>query len=105
MTPDFRPAVAALANARISVFVLDVTSADSHSLEVGLEGVAAATGGTYASTFRLPGLATRRLARSIAGWYVLTVDRDELAGFKPGEATIELRNRPGEVLARPVFLH
>ncbi|HEV7671769.1 MAG TPA: hypothetical protein VGS22_24880 [Thermoanaerobaculia bacterium] len=105
MTPDFRPAVAALANAHVSVFVLDVTSADSHSLEVGLEGVAAATGGTYASTFRLPGLATTHLARSISGWYVLTVDRDDLAGFKPGEAVIELRHRRGEVLARPVFLH
>jgi VWFA-related protein len=105
MTPDFRPAVAALANARVSVFVLDVTSADSHSLEVGLEGVAAATGGTYASTFRLPGLATHQLARSISGWYELTVDRDDFAGFEPGEATIELRHRKGEVLARPVFLH
>lgn len=105
MTPDFRPAVAALADAHVSVFVLDVTSADSHSLEVGLEGVAAATGGTYASTFRLPGLATRWLARTISGWYVLTVDRDDFAGFKPGEATIELRNRKGAVLARPVFLH
>src|SRR6185295_14408856 len=80
MTPDFRPAVAALADAHVSVFVLDVTSADSHSLEVGLEGVAAATGGTYASTFRLPGLATAHLARSISGWYVLTVDRDDFAG-------------------------
>lgn len=104
MTPDFAPAVRALSKARVSVFVLDVTSADSHSLEVGLEGVAAATGGTYASTFRLPGLATHRLARSISGWYVLTVDRDDLAGYKPGEATIELRNRKGEVIARPVFL-
>ena len=103
MTPDYAPAVAALARARVSVFVLDVTSADSHSLEVGLESVAAATGGTYASTFRLPGLATHRLARSISGWYVLTIDRGDLAGLKPGEATIELSDRRrGEVLARPV---
>ncbi|MEP7009215.1 MAG: hypothetical protein ABJC13_02730 [Acidobacteriota bacterium] len=105
MTPDFRPAVAALAAAKTSVFVLDVTSADSHSLEVGLEGVAAATGGTYSSTFRLPGLATHRLARSISGWYVLTVNRDDFSGFKPGEATIDLRHRRGEVIARPVYLH
>lgn len=103
MTPDYAPAVAALARARVSVFVLDVTSADSHSLEVGLESVAAATGGTYASTFRLPALATHRLARSISGWYVLTIDRNDLAGLKPGEATIELSDRRrGEVLARPV---
>ena len=104
MTPDYAPAVAALSKARVSVFALDVTSADTHSLEVGLQGVAAATGGTYASTFRLPGLATHRLARSILGWYVLTVDRSDLAGLKPGEVTIELRQRRGEVLARPVLL-
>ncbi len=105
MTPDYAPAVAALSKARVSVFVLDVTSADTHSLEVGLQSVAAATGGTYASTFRLPGLATHRLARSISGWYVLTVDRSDLAGLKrSGEVTIELRNPRGEVLARPVLL-
>ncbi len=104
MTPDFKPAVAALRKARVSVFVLDVTSADHHSLEAGLEGVAAATGGTYASTFRLPGLATTRLARSISGWYVLTIDREDLAGIQPSEATVKLRNRRGEVLVRPVTL-
>ena len=45
------------------VFVLDVTSADGHSLEVGLEGVAAATGGMYLKTFRLPNLATNAWPR------------------------------------------
>src|SRR6185295_1020989 len=59
MTPDYKPAVRALGAAHASVFVLDVTSADYHSLEVGLESVAEATGGLYFKTFRLPGLATR----------------------------------------------
>ena len=59
MTPAFAPAVRALAAARASVFVLDVTSADCHSLEVGLQGVADATGGLYLKTFRLPNLAIR----------------------------------------------
>lgn len=104
MTPSFEPAVAALTKARVSVFVLDVTSADSHSLEVGLQKVAAATGGTYASTFRLPALAAIRLARAISGWYVLTFDRDSLAGLRAGQAVIELRGRRGEVMARPVAL-
>lgn len=104
MTPDYKPAVKALSRARVSVFVLDVTSADFHSLEVGLQSVAAATGGTYASTFRLPGVATDRIARAISGWYVLTFDREALDGIEPGTATVKLRGRRGEVLARPVSL-
>jgi VWFA-related protein len=104
MTPDYKPAVKALSRARISVFVLDVTSADYHSLSVGLESVAAATGGTYASTFRLPGVATDRIARAISGWYVLTFDREALEGIERGEAIVKLKGRRGEVLARPVSL-
>jgi hypothetical protein len=104
MTPDYKPAVKALSAARVSVFVLDVTSADYHSLEVGLQSVAAATGGTYASTFRLPGVATDRISRAISGWYVLTFDREALEGVEPGTATVKLRGRRGEVLARPVSL-
>ena len=104
MTPDYKPAVKALSRARVSVFVLDVTSADYHSLEVGLQSVAEATGGTYASTFRLPGVATGRIARAISGWYVLTFDRNALDGIEPGQVTVKLRGRRGEVLARPVTL-
>ncbi|HYU31695.1 MAG TPA: VWA domain-containing protein [Thermoanaerobaculia bacterium] len=102
MTPDYEPAVKALSKARVSVFVLDVTSADYHSLEVGLQSVAEATGGAYESTFRLPSVATHRIARAISGWYVLTFDRDASGGIEPGRVTVKLRGRRGEVLARPV---
>lgn len=101
MTPDYRPAVKALADAHASVFVLDVTSADYHSLEVGLEGVAEATGGVYFKTFRLPGLATKTLARTISGYYVLTLDRAALED-KDGKVRVDLREKSGTVLARPV---
>lgn len=101
MTPDYKPAVQALGNARASVFVLDVTSADYHSLEVGLQNVAEATGGMYFSTFRLPGLATKTLARAITGYYVLTLDDAAVAG-KIGRVRIDLRDKPGTVLARPL---
>ncbi len=100
MTPDFKPAVRALRAAHASVFVLDVTSADYHSLEVGLEGVAEATGGLYFKTFRLPELATDILARAISGYYVLTLDRSLLE--EDGRVRIELREKNGTVLARPV---
>jgi len=101
MTPDYAPAVKALGAAHASVFVLDVTSADYHSLEVGLENVAEATGGLYLKTFRLPHLATKTLARTISGYYVLTLDRSVLAE-KEGKVRIDLREKSGTVLARPV---
>jgi VWFA-related protein len=101
MTPDYKPAVKALSAAHAAVFVLDVTSADYHSLEVGLEGVAEATGGLYFKTFRLPELATDILARAISGYYVLTLDGSSLAD-EEGRVRVELRERNGTVLARPV---
>ncbi|HEY3569033.1 MAG TPA: VWA domain-containing protein [Thermoanaerobaculia bacterium] len=104
MVPAYRPAVRALAAARASVFVLDVTSADYHSLEVGLQNVADATGGIYLKTFRLPGLAARTLAKAISGYYVLTLDKAELPDAK-GPLRIELRDgRRGTVIARPVWV-
>ncbi len=105
MVPAFAPAVRALAAARTSVFVLDVTSADSHSLEVGLQGVADATGGLYLKTFRLPNLAIRTLSQAISGYYVLTLDPSQLPekSGRAGHLEIELRDgKRGIVLARPV---
>jgi VWFA-related protein len=104
MTPAYAPAVRALGAARASVFVLDVTSADSHSLEVGLQAIVDATGGVYLKTFRLPGLATRTLAKAISGYYVLTLDRSQLPAKGTGELRIELRDKRGTVVARPAVL-
>ena len=101
MTPDYEPAVRALGAAKASVFVLDVTSADYHSLEAGLEGVAEATGGIYLKTFRLPQLATKTLARTISGYYVLTLDRSVFTE-EDGQVRIDLRDRQGTVLARSI---
>jgi VWFA-related protein len=101
MTPAYAPAVRALTAAHASVFVLDVTSADFHSLEVGLQGVAAATGGTYAKTNVLPGLATDALTHTLSGYYVLTLDRSGLEG-KKGAVRIDLRDKQGTILARPM---
>ena len=101
MTPAFAPAVRALRRSNSSVFVLDVTSADHHSLQAGLEAVAHATGGTYAKTNILPGLATDFLAQAISGHYVLTIDPASVPE-KGGALTIELRGRKGSVLHRPI---
>ncbi|MEA2559672.1 MAG: hypothetical protein QOH06_1176 [Acidobacteriota bacterium] len=104
MTPAFYPAVRALRRANIPVFVLDVTSADYHSLEVGLEAVAHATGGTYQKTHVLTGLATDFLAQAISGHYVITIDPDTVPS-KGGPVTVELRDRKrGSVITRPLAL-
>jgi len=104
MSPAYYRAVRALGAARAPVFVLDVTSADSHSLAAGLEGVAAATGGMYLPTFRLPNLATDVLAKAISGYYILTLDPGQLSGVTGQRVTIELRGRRGDVLARPAVV-
>jgi hypothetical protein len=100
MTPAFAPAVQALTAARATVFVLDVTEADSHSLEVGLRGIADATGGTYDKTNLFPSLAMRQLARTISGYYVLSLDAAALPE-SGGSVEVELRGRRGIVLLRP----
>ncbi len=100
MTPAFAPAVRALTAARATVFVLDVTEADSHSLEVGLRGIADATGGTYDKTNLFPSLAMRQLARTISGYYVLSLDAAALPE-SGGSVDVELRGRRGTVLLRP----
>jgi|SRR5580693_2421026 VWFA-related protein len=103
MVPAFAPAVAALKAARAAVFVLDVTEAGSHDLEVGLQAVAEATGGTYDSTFTFPGLAVAHLAHAISGYYVLSLDPAAIPS-RGGPVSAELRRRPGTVLVRPVTL-
>lgn len=104
MRPSFAPAVRALRRARASVFVLDVTSAGHHSLEVGLEAVAQATGGTYSKTNVLAGVATDFLAKAISGHYIVTIDPATVPE-KGGAVEVGLRRGlRGTVLARPVRL-
>jgi VWFA-related protein len=104
MTPAFYPAVRALRRANIPVFVLDVTSADYHSLEVGLEAVAHATGGTYQKTHVLTGLATDFLAQAISGYYIVTIDPASVPS-KGGAVTVALRDRKkGSAITRPLTL-
>ncbi len=103
MTPDYRPAVRALYAARTTVFVLDVSQADYHSLEIGLQNVAAQTGGTYARTLHFASQSVDRLARTIGGHYLVTIDRSAMPGLR-GRLTINLRDRKGRVYFRPMIL-
>jgi VWFA-related protein len=71
MGRDYGAARAALTRARVSVFAIDVTDADYHDLEVGLEQVAQDTGGFYVKTNNFPDQAVMRIEGAIAGHYVL----------------------------------
>lgn len=70
---SYRRAMVALADARTSVFSLDITHADAHSLEVGLRQVAEDTGGFYIKTHLFPEIAMTRLTRVISSYYELSV--------------------------------
>ena len=75
LAPDYDEARRSLRAARASVFCLDVTQADYHSLEAGLEQVAEDTGGFFERTHLFPTRALNRLAGVLAGHYVLMVER------------------------------
>jgi VWFA-related protein len=78
MRASYPGALDALARARVTVFALDVTQANRHSLEYGLETIAADTGGIYAKTFENPSLAFRQVAGAISGHYVLALVKPSL---------------------------
>lgn len=95
----------ALEQSRTSVFSIDITQADWHSLASGLGKAAADTGGFYAETFTFPQLAVERLLRTLEGHYELTVLRPQLGTV--GVHTIEVQvagHRGAIVLSRGSFV-
>jgi VWFA-related protein len=99
---DWKEAYPALASARISIFTLDVTDADYHTLEGTLMGVSDLTGGTYQKTHIFPTLAMDRVARAISGRYVLVFRKPD---GKRGthEIKVELVDHKGSVHARTYY--
>jgi VWFA-related protein len=75
MLPEYDIARRALRDARVIVFSLDITEADQHSLEIGLEQLAEDTGGFYVKTHLFPALAMDRLERALAGYYALAFEK------------------------------
>lgn len=101
MTRDYTLARRTLEAARTSIFVLDITQADYHSLELGLGKAAGDTGGTYAKTFNFPSMAIGRLQRTLSGHYELTLHKPP--GLATGEHAVEVElrnNRRAWVMAR-----
>jgi VWFA-related protein len=94
----------ALQAARASVFCLDVTDADYHSLEAGLQLVAGDTGGFFARTHIFPQQALNRLSGALAGYYVLFAENPGLASGTH-RIDVALTRRKGEVLAKSAWVY
>ena len=112
MENGYEETVRALVASRASVFSLDVTRADYHSLEQGLWQVAEETGGFYERTHLFPEVAMRKLRGALAGYYVLLVEKPDAeppasakapAGKRAHRIEVELTRRKGNVLAKTGF--
>lgn len=103
MRPEYATAMRALRDARVAVFSLDITDADSHSLEVGLERMASDTGGFYVKTHLFPDLAIERLERALAGHYALAIEKPLLP---PGrhDVSVDVIGRKGTVLTTATYV-
>jgi VWFA-related protein len=72
---DYEAAREALVRARATVFALDITDADEHSLAAGLVTAAEDTGGFYQKAHEFQDLAMARLEGALEGYYLLAVER------------------------------
>jgi hypothetical protein len=91
MRPEYGPARRALLDARVSVFPLDVTRADYHTLEGPLIKVARDTGGYYMKTFYSSYFAMDSVAGIITGRYELVFEKPDLP---PGQHFIRVKLTP-----------
>lgn len=101
MPAAYDSAVRSLASARASVFVLDVTQTPGHALAAGLRRIAAATGGTYASTYDFASRKVDQLARVLSGYYVISLDLGAFPDVR-GRVQIDMRTGKGRVLYKPL---
>jgi len=104
MPPVYGAARQALESARVSVFSLDFTQADYHSLEVGLGKVSADTGGFYAKTFHFPDIAIERLQKTLTGHYELEVRKPETKVRGLHTIEVSVNRRDAEVMARSTYV-
>ncbi len=100
MRPEYAPALAALNESRTTVFMLDVTEADYHSLERPMIEVARETGGFYLKTKYSSYFAMDMVERMVGGRYVLAC---EVPDVGPGPRVLRIGlvgHRGGQVLHR-----
>ena len=101
---EYDDAREALQRARASVFCLDVTEADHHSLEAGLKIVAADTGGLYQRTHIFSQAALDRVIAALEGQYVLFVEKPAMYRGSH-RLDVRLKGRDGVVLAPAIYVN
>ena len=94
----------ALESARVSVFSIDFTQADYHSLQAGLGKVAGDTGGFYAKTVRFPKQAVERLQKTLVGHYELEVRKPETKTRGVHSIEVDTTNNRWVVMARTSYV-
>ena len=101
---EYDAARAALLAARAAVFCLDVTDADYHTFEFGLQTVAGDTGGFFTRTHLFAQRAIDRVANALVGHYVLFTEKPDL---DPGTHRVQLRlvRARGTVFARSSYVN
>jgi VWFA-related protein len=103
MEHGYEEARDALMAARASVFSLDITNADYHSLEAGLQLVSRDTGGFFARTHLFTQQAMNRLSGVLAGYYVLFLEPPNV-GAGAHDIDVRLTREQGTVLARQSYV-
>jgi hypothetical protein len=103
LMPEYDAARDALQAARVTLLCLDVTFADYHSLELGLQAVAADTGGIFERLYLNPRQAVDRVVNALAGHYVLFAEKPDA---KPGlhRIAVRLPRTRGTALARSSYV-
>ena len=104
MDRKYGPARYVLEAARVSIFSIDFTQADAHTLSAGLNKAAEDTGGFYASTFRFPQIALDRLQKTLAGHYELEVRKPETRVHGVHTIEVDVVKRRANVMARTTYV-
>ncbi len=92
-----------LSRARVTVYCLDLTQADAHTLEAGLVRIAEDTGGFYARTHVFPDRAFASLGEALTGHYEVTFETPRLP-WGEHRIRIDLVGRQGVVRARRFYV-
>ena len=100
---DYAEARTALHAARAAVFSLDITDADHHTFDHGLEKVAVETGGFFARTHLHGRRAIDRVANALVGHYVLFTERPN-SESGTHRIEVELVRVKGKVFARSSYI-
>jgi len=99
MDAGYPEAIMRLQKARVSVFCVDITTADYHARQEGLQSIASDTGGFYLQSHIFTTAAFDRLAGVLAGHYVLLVEPpDQEKGAR--RLQVALTHRRATVIAR-----